>query len=160
MNCHDVRDELVRKEGMPDPKDDAAVLEHLATCQPCRHFQTALQDEDRLLRSALSFSELDAARVLELERRTLAALAAESDVSAGPNRLLLPAAAAVGGVVLVSITGIETEPLRAQLQESLLQSGSPAGVSMMLFASLLSALLGSAAGLLCRGIGPLEGEST
>jgi hypothetical protein len=144
---------------MLDLKQIAGVPAHLATCRSCRHFQTALQDEDRLLRSALSFSELDSSGVLELERRTLAMLAADSDVSAGPMRLLFPAAAAVGGAVLVSIVGIETEPLRAQLQDALLQSGSPAGVSMVLVASLLSALLGRTAGLLCKGFEPLEGGS-
>jgi anti-sigma factor RsiW len=159
MNCHDVRDELARTDGMLDPKQDVGVPEHLATCRSCRHFQTALQEEDRLLRSALSFSELDSAEILELERRTLAVLAAESDVSAGPIRLLLPAAAAVGGVALVSIVGIETEPLRARLQDALAQSVSPSGVSIVLVASLLSALLGRTVGLLYKGFEPLEGGS-
>lgn len=159
MNCHEVCDELARKEGMLDPTEDAAALEHLATCGPCRHFRTALLDEDRVLRSALSFSELDSAHVLELERRTLALVAAESDVSVRPDRVLIPAAAAVGGVFFLSITGIDTEPLRAQLQDALLHSAGPAGASMVTAAALLSALLVVTAGRLCRGPEPREGGS-
>jgi hypothetical protein len=145
---------------MLDPQEDARALKHLASCQSCRHFRAALQDEDRILRSVLSFSELDSARILELERRTLAILEAEPDPSSGPGRLLLQAAAAMGGVVLVSFMGMETEPLRAQLQDALLQAGSPHGASIVMVASLLSAMLGIAAGLLCRGHEPLEGGST
>jgi hypothetical protein len=157
MNCQDVRDELAGKEGTLDPTEDATVLEHLATCRSCQHFRTVLQEEDRVLRSVLSFPELDPARVLELERRTLTLLAAEPDLSSRPARLMIPAAAALVGAVLVSITGIDTEPLRAQLQDALLHSGSPAGVSIVMAAALLSALLGLGAERLSRGLEPLEG---
>jgi hypothetical protein len=160
MNCSEAREKLLLADGELRLETDAA--RHLEDCRSCQAFLAALQEEDRTLRAALSYTELDFRRISELEKRTRSALDADTGVSVGWLRVLLPASAALGGVAVVSLTGIETETLQIQLRDALLGSRHITGMIVVLAASLVSAALGIAAGRLCRNPdlkGPLKGES-